>query len=178
MKKYFIIALMMAFAFIANAGSPDPGRANGTHWSFQTNYANNITVTGVIVLDGESLKDSPRSLNLEIGAFCGNECRGSYVADHITLPFFNGYAYQMQIYSNEVSGDLITFRVYDHEAEAELDVTCLTEIVFVANQSFGNLRNPYEIEFVSAESFPIIATAVPAARSQVLVVTMKETLVH
>ena len=162
MKKYFIIALMMAFAFIANAGSPDPGRAYGTHWSFQTNYENNITFTGVIVLDGESLQDSPRSLNLEIGAFCGNECRGSYVADHITLPFFNGYAYQMQIYSNEVSGDLITFRVYDHEAEAELDVTCLTEIEFVANQSFGNLRNPYEIEFVSAESFPIIATAVPA----------------
>ena len=165
MKKSLILTLLMAFVLVAQASSPDPGRANGTHWSFQTNYEHNLTVTGVIYLDGVSLQNNPRAANLEIGAFCGNECRGSYLPDLVSLPFFNGYAYQMQVYSNQASGEQIVFRVYDHESESELDLTCTSNIQFTANAQYGNLRNPYELVFYT--NFNVSATVNPTQSGSV-----------
>ena len=165
MKKSFILTLLMAFVLMAKASSHDPDRLIGTHWTFLPNYEHNLTITGIIILDGESLQNSPRSANLEIGAFCGDECRGSYLADYVSLPFFNGYAYQMQVYSNQASGEQIVFRVYDHEADMELDVTCLSNLQFIANTQHGNLRTPYEFVFYS--NYTITTTTNPSGGGQV-----------
>ena len=165
MKKSFILTLLMAFVLMAKASSHDPDRLVGTHWTFLPNYEHNLTITGIIILDGESLQNSPRAANLEIGAFCGDECRGSYLADYVSLPFFNGYAYQMQVYSNQASGEQIIFRVYDHEADMELDVTCLSNMQFIANTQHGNLRTPYEFVFYS--NYTITTTANPSGGGQV-----------
>ena len=165
MKKSFILTLLMAFVLMAKASSHDPDRLIGTHWTFLPNYEHNLTITGIIILDGESLQNSPRSANLEIGAFCGDECRGSYLADYVSLPFFNGYAYQMQVYSNQASGEQIIFRVYDHEANMELDVTCLSNLQFTANTQHGNLRTPYEFVFYS--NYTITTSANPSEGGQV-----------
>ena len=143
---------MMAFAFMANATNPDNGRGVGTHWTFNPYTQYNLTLTGVMYLDGESMQNNPRSEYLEIGAFCGDECRGSFTPNPLSLPFFQGYAYQMQIYSNVQSGEEIIFRVWDHEAGVELDVTCTSNITFVADEGFGNLMTPYELTFTSNSS--------------------------
>ena len=150
---------MMAIAFIANASNPDNGRGVGTHWTFNPYTQYNLTLTGVMYLDGESLQNNSWSEYLEIGAFCGNECRGSFTPNLLSLPFFQGYAYQMQIYSNVQSGEQITFRVWDHQAGEELEVSCTSPITFVADEGFGNLMTPFQLNFQT--SFDITVSASP-----------------
>ena len=138
----------MAFAFMVNAANPE-NRDGETHWTFNIYTQYNMTLTGVVNLDGESMVNNSRSAYLEVGAFCGEECRGSYRATLNPAPFAQGYYYQMQIYSDVQSGETITFRIWDHEADAELDVTCSSDITFVADDGLGNLMFPYELTFTS-----------------------------
>jgi hypothetical protein len=167
MKRIFLITLMTAFAFLANAANLEDDRVVGTHWSYNFHTQYNMSLTGVLNLDGESLVNNARSAFLEIGAFCGEECRGSFMADLNPAPFAQGYFYQMQIYSNVLSGDSITFRIWDHEAGEELDVTCLSNTTFIADESLGNLLQPYVLTFTTnggptPPSYTITASAEPA----------------
>ena len=167
MKRIFLITLMLAFAFIANATSPENGRSPGTHWTYNIHTQYTMTLCGVLNLDGESMQNDSRSAYLEIGAFCGEECRGSYLPDLNPAPFAPGYFYQMTIYSDVQTGEAITFRIWDHETNQELDVTCTSDVTFVADGGFGNLMSPYELTFTSngtppsPTSFNISATAEP-----------------
>ena len=148
MRRIFLITLMMAFACMANAANPG-NRDGETHWTFNVYTQYNMTLTGVVILDGESMMNNSRSAFLEVGAFCNEECRGSYRATLNPAPFAQGYYYQMQIYSDVLSGETITFRIWDHEADAELDVTCTSDITFTADIALGNLMSPYELTFTT-----------------------------
>ena len=151
MKKVLLI-LMMAFTFMANATNPEPPIQ--THWTYNPYTTYNMSMTGVLYLDGESMQNSPRSQYLEVGAFCGDECRGSFLATNYSLPFFQGYAYLIQIYSNQPGGEAITFRIWDHEAGEELDVTCTSNVTFTSNESYGNLMSPFELTFIPGGGTP------------------------
>ena len=71
MKRYITIALLIALAFKA-FGSSDG--AVQKHWFCNGHqYPYNMTMIGAIQIDGEE----QQSEYLEIGAFCGEECRGS-----------------------------------------------------------------------------------------------------
>lgn len=156
MKKIFLIAMLMAFGFYASAIPSQDGRSIGTHWTFDSYaYSDNMTITGVIQLNGEALQ----SPDLEVGAFCGDECRGSYLPDFYSLPqpWGDVYVYLMQIYGN--NGDQITFKVYDHAAGQELDAVCNTTYVFQVNANEGNLLDPFVFSFTS--NVAITATANP-----------------
>ncbi len=148
MKRFFLITLMMVFAFMANAANPE-NRDGETHWTFNVYTQYNMTLTGVVNLDGESMVNNARSAFLEVGAFCGDDCRGSYRARLNPAPFAQGYYYQMQIYSDVQSGEAITFKIWDHEVGVELNTTCLSDITFVADDGLGNLQTPYELTFTS-----------------------------
>ena len=150
---------MMAFAFMANAANPANVRDGETHWTYNPFTQYNLTLTGVLYLDGESMQNDPRSAYLEVGAFCGDECRGSFMAANLSLPFFQGYAYQMQIYSNVQSGEQITFKIWDHQNNEELDMNCTSPITFVADAGFGNLMSPFQLTFQS--SYDITVSANP-----------------
>ena len=139
---------------MANATNPENGRAVGTHWSYNPYTQYNMTLTGVVYLDGESMQNDPRSQYLEVGAFCGEECRGSYTATLNPAPFAQGYFYQMQIYSEVQSGETLTFRIWDHQASEELDVTYTSNTTFVADEGYGNLMYPYELTFTSNGDTP------------------------
>ena len=155
MKKTLLIAMLMAFGCYAIAIPSHDGRIVGTHWTFDSyQFSDNMTLTSVPQLDDELLQ----SPDIEVGAFCGDECRGSYLPDLYTLPSGATYFYLMQIYGN--NGDLITFRVYDHASGQELDVECSTSYVFQVNANEGNLLDPYVISFAS--KMAIGATANPA----------------
>ena len=155
MKKIFLIAMLMAFGCYASAVPSHDGRIVGTHWTFDSHaFPDNITFTAVPQLNGETLQ----SPDLEVGAFCGDECRGSFLPDFYALPWGDLYVYQMQIYG--ANGDVITFKVYDHATGQELDAVCGTSYTFLVNANEGDIVNPYVFSFTSTAA--ITATASPA----------------
>ncbi len=76
--------------------------ASAQHWSVSP-YDYRYDMTLYAVVEGFDADDYA---NYEIAAFVGDECRGTlqYLAD--------GYGY-MRIYSNKVSGEQVTFRLYN-----------------------------------------------------------------
>ncbi len=126
------------------------------HWTVNVNqYPNNATVVGVIQIEG-----TEQTVNtLEVGAFCGSECRGREKPSLISQ--LNRYILFMTLYGND--GDELTFRLYDHALNQERDLNCTSTITFATNGTFGEPTNPYVFNFVSAPSYSITATANPTA---------------
>lgn len=96
-----------------------------THWTPTTGYESTMSVKGIIIIDGVE----QNSTNLEIGAFCGDECRGAKKA--ALFPITNQYTVNISIAGN--SGDLITFRIYDHSIDEELDLNSESTLTFEIN---------------------------------------------
>ena len=139
MKKLFLIVLM-AFSMIANA--------QGLHWTYNSHTQYNMTITGEMYLNGESLKTNPDAQYLEIGIFAGDECRGAYLPTINPASYYQGYAYLMQVYAN-TNGEEMNFKVYNHITEEVMDVVCTSGFTFQSDANLGTLRNPYAIEFFS-----------------------------
>ena len=166
MKKTILSYLAIAITFLAfvnNALAQNP-KIPGTHWTFDNHTMYDAILTGELFINGESMKNAVGAEYLEIGAFCGDVCYGSYLPDDVQLPFYSGYAYQMQIYSDNASGEEITFRIYDHQTETELDVVCNSPIVFSPNAVYGDLMNPFQLDFTLnvTASYEITVSANPA----------------
>ena len=119
------------------------------HWTAVSGMPGSMTILGIVKIDGEeSFADY-----IEVGAFCGEECRGT------ALPQFNeGYCfYSMNVVGN-TDGDTITFRLYDHYINQELDLHCTNVLIFT-NGEFYDSEVFYEINFISRVQ--IAATADP-----------------
>ena len=111
------------------------------HWTPEdTNYSDNMGLTGVILIDGVE----QRTETLEVGVFCGNECRGSSVASYFQPT--DRYIVMITIYGN--TGDNLTFKLYDHFAEQELDLTSPEAIAFNAD-GYGTPVDPYVLDFIN-----------------------------
>ncbi len=119
------------------------------HWVPQSaTYEDNMTLTGVIMINGEE----QHSTALEVGAFCGEECRGSMRP--VLFPPTQQYVVQMTIYG--VAGDQITFKLYDHDLGEELNLQSPDAITF-GSTGLGSLMNPYVLVFM-----PIVTISVTA----------------
>ena len=107
------------------------------HWTAES-YVNDMFMIGVVQIDGIE-QTSP---TLELGAFCNDECRGT------EFPVYEDgrWWYYMNIGGN--SGDDITFRLYDHALQQELNLHCFNEIPFEYYGLIG-IDNPYEVLFAS-----------------------------
>ena len=110
-------------------------------------YANNMTVITTIEIDGEEQS----SLDLELGAFCNGELRGSGKLQYVGAPA-NRYECFLMVYGN--SGDNITFKLYDHATKTELDLRTNESVTFEVNGAAGDVINPYTINFKSKYWFP------------------------
>ena len=153
MKKIVLISMLMAFGLMANAMNPQEGRDEGTHWIPNWNlYANNLTIVGAVQLDGITLSSDI----YEIGAFSGDELRGSYILEEQEPDYYLIYLTVMGD-----NGDPITFKIYNHDTSEELDVTCNNSLVFEANAEYGAYDDPYIIDFRS--NLTITASANPTA---------------
>ena len=117
-----------------------------THWTSITGNQYNMTVRGIIVIDGET----QASNQLEIGAFCGEECRGSRIA--ALFPPTGEYTVMLTIKSNVFSGETITFRIYDHALQQELNLVSESTLEFVANTNAGSMGNWFPFVFTTPES--------------------------
>ena len=113
------------------------------HWTPENsgNYSLTMALTGIIQIDGvEQFSDQ-----LEVGAFCGTECRGSQRASEFFLT--NRYLVQLSI-AGEL-GDVLTFKLYDHNLAQELILTPPDPVSFTAD-SYGTPIEPYALNFISA----------------------------
>lgn len=115
----------------------------GNHWSPITGTQYNMTVKGVIVIDGVQQANNM----LEIGAFCGDECRGSRKAT--LFPPTQEYIVTLAVVSNVVSGETITFRIYDHNTQQELELESLSTLIFADNTNAGDPTNWFQIAFAT-----------------------------
>lgn len=109
------------------------------HWTPESaNYADNMALNGVIFIDGvEQSSDQ-----LEVGVFCGDECRGSAIAGEFFIT--NRYILMLTVYGNV--GDQLTFKLYDHAIGEELDLTSPAAIVFDLD-GYGSPIEPYILNF-------------------------------
>lgn len=121
MKKVLLILAMVLFGRIAFAQVP---------WTPVEGLENTMSVTGIIFIDDEE----QASNQLEIGAFCGETCRGTKKASY--HPVWRKYTVPISISGND--GDVITFRIFDHTLNEELLLDCQSTITFETNGVIGN----------------------------------------
>ncbi|MCQ2308237.1 MAG: InlB B-repeat-containing protein [Bacteroidales bacterium] len=109
-----------------------------THWTpcAPSLYEGKMSVTAILQINGEEQFTD----KYEIGAFCGDECRAA------TRPeLINGkYVYMLYVYG--VNGNEITFRLYDHSIQQEIDLECQQTLIFDEESQAGL----YTINFVGA----------------------------
>lgn len=129
--------------------------STGNHWNPDISlYSDNMSVVAEIHIDG----DVQTSADIEIGAFCGEEVRGSRRVEYKGVPF-DKYVAFLTVYGE--SNDNITFKVYDHQNNEELNCRVAQLLTFTPNGTVGDLIKPYVIEFFTTAN--ITATANPAA---------------
>ena len=119
----------------------EPG---ANHWIPEAgSFEDNMTFTAVIQINGVE----QHSEMLEVGAFCGEQCRGSQLA--VLFEPTQRHIVQLTIFGE--IGDLISFRLYDHATVQELELTSPTPVIFNTN-GFGTLASPYVLNFTTANS--------------------------
>lgn len=140
MRKLCILAWMLAFVANVFASAPDRDGTVNKHWNPNPGlYANNMTVVGIVTLNGDEL----RNASYEIGAFCGEECRGSELLEYYATP--NKYLAFLTVYGED--DDVITFRLYNHDGEYEYVEATAETLVFEENAMHGVPSNPYVFAF-------------------------------
>ena len=130
MKKIivFLVACLSVGMLRANYWTPvDEGQ-----------YAYSMTLYGVIQIDGVE----QHSDQLEVGVFCGDECRGSAFANEFFLT--HRYLAEVNVYGE--NGHQLTFKLYDHRTNQELAPTSTEAIAFTLD-GYGNPIEPYVLNF-------------------------------
>lgn len=132
-------------------------RSIANHWTPESSgYSDNMALTGVIQIDGVEQRNEA----LEVGVFCGNECRGAHWASY--FPPTDRYVVMLTVYGNV--GDNLTFKIYDHDSEQELDLISPSTVVFNTD-GYGSPIVPYVLNFTSTVT--IAATVTPAGAGTV-----------
>ena len=108
------------------------------HWTASEYYPNSMFMVGVVLIDGVE-QASPA---LELGAFCNGECRGTEFPEFVE----GRWVYYMNIGGN--NGDEITFRLYDHSQQQEMNLYCFNVLPFETYGLIG-MDVPYEVLFTS-----------------------------
>ena len=78
-------------------------------------------------------------------AFVEGEQRGVSIASEVPSALGGGYAFLMMVYSNETSGETLTFKYYNSETNR---IFCLLETTeFIINMIEGDVVNPFVFSF-------------------------------
>lgn len=125
----------------------------GNHWTPIGGTQYNMTISGIILINGVEQTVT----TLEVGAFCGDECRGSMTAEY--FPPTQQYVVSLTVASNQQSGETITFRLYDQVEGQELDLICTNNITFESNAIIGGVGDWYQFAF--SDEVSVTATVNP-----------------
>ena len=111
------------------------------HWTPEsTAYSEIMAMYTVIQIDGVE----QYSNMLEVGVFCGDECRGSAIASEFDLT--HRYLAIMNVFGE--NGHQLTFKLYDHSIGQELNLTSPATVTFDVN-GYGTPVEPYVLNFTS-----------------------------
>ena len=142
--KTFILSFLMMFCSFAF------GQQNQSYWGEPSNQlGEEMVVITQVVIDGEL-----QGNNIELGAFCGNELRGSAFPDATD----NNIIYIMV--KGNTEGESITYKLYDHNHGIVLDFVKENALTFEADARIGSisginnglLKEEYRTEFNSVAS--------------------------
>ena len=106
-------------------------------WNVDVNkFSNNMVMTAIVVQDGIELANDL----IEIGAFCGDECRGAIMLQHDENS--NRYLGFLMIHGE--GNELITLKVHDHNNNQTYNANNAS-LQFAADNIYGTPQNPYMI---------------------------------
>ncbi len=111
--------------------------ATAPNWTIDpAGYQYNMTMIAVVNINcSEMLSTGNR-----IGVFKDNECRGTAVTNQV----INGrFLASLFIYSNIVSGEKLTFKIYDAVKDSVYETGM--NIEFQQNSAYGNASSPYVV---------------------------------
>ena len=145
MKKILITAMACLWAAMAFAN----------HWTPNSDFESNMTITAIVQVNGVEQS----SEHLELGVFCGDECRGAQRPIYIQA--LGSYVYFTQVFGQATEAFL--FKLYDHSTGEELVLASPAAVVFNEN-GYGSLSNPHILNFTdqSVISFTITTSPNPA----------------
>lgn len=137
MRKNILLAIFIAMVFHCNVWAATEIEK---HWNCNPYlYPNTMTIIGVVEIDGVEQGNT----SLEVGAFCGTECRGSEMLRYFSQ--VDRYLVFLTVYGED--NDAITFKLYDHGSEEELDAG-IDGMTFEINAMHGLPSNPYVFNFI------------------------------
>lgn len=114
-------------------------KAQSSHWTCdERSYEYSMSLYISTSLYHNNITDFS---NYEIGAFCGDECRGLH---SLQKAGDTQYGY-LRVRSNAVNGESITFKLYDRQNDKV--ISCDSIIPFVANGRIGFPSVPYHLNF-------------------------------
>lgn len=123
-------------------------------------FPTNMTVTAVVEINGIEQQNS----YLELGVFCEDDCRGSQILSYFDDPI-NRYLLFLVAFGN--TGDMFTFRLYDHLTGQELELVSENEISFQSNAILGDVLHPYVFSFTGSGEVRVNVMAEPETGGQV-----------
>lgn len=126
------------------------------HWTPIGGTQYNMTISGVIYINNVEQTVT----TLEVGAFCGDECRGSMLPEF--FPPSSQYVVSLTVVSNQQNGETITFKLYDHSSGQELNLQCVNDITFASNEIVGTMGNWFQFAFNSEVSVSATVNPVDA----------------
>ena len=135
----YTFTVMEAATYIANF------EIQGTitnHWTPVPEglYSQSTTIKGVILFNGVE----QFSNQLELGIFCGDECRGSAIA----AEFFITHRFIADVNVYGENGHQLSFRLYDHSLGTELNYTPPASVIFTED-GYGEWMDPLALNFTS-----------------------------
>jgi hypothetical protein len=122
------------------------GKVNKTsitpHWTCNNAaFANTMSVMAAVVLDGAELQSD----RIEIGAFCGAECRGSVLLQNFPNIAEHPYLGFLVIYGE--NADEMQLKVYNHAIQEEYATS--NAFSFTVETILGNQLEPYLVNIVT-----------------------------
>ena len=139
MKKV-VFMVVVCMAFMHSVFGQD------LHWTPVQVGDLNMTCTGIVQIDGDEQKNA----DLEIGVFCGDQCRGAKKPIYVTS--LDRYLYILTMFGE--NGDSLTFKLFDHSINAELALNSPEAVVFEGNGRLGTAANPYVLNFTTPTPQP------------------------
>lgn len=113
---------------------------NDNHWKPNPGISShNMTVIADLQIDCVSANN----INIEIGAFCGDELRGNARIQYFEV--VDKFLYQIVIYGEKE--DQIKFRLYDHNAQQEMEYISHDYLTFTEDATYGSIDVPSVINF-------------------------------
>ena len=108
-------------------------------------YENNGSITSKVYVDGNDYSE----LGDMVAAFVSGEQRGVGLAEEVPPFLGEGIAYLMMVYSNQTSGETMSFQYYDLSSNQVYDLN--ETIPFEINMTLGNVIEPYIFTFLPGD---------------------------